>query len=110
MACAGVVLPTPGTPSIRRCPRASTETRARRTISSLPRMTFFSSFSRREARSEAAITVSGDMKAILLCGDERALVTLVTRAEARLINFNVLRGHEWPLFHIRSGYRFILAS
>ena len=35
-----VVLPTPGTPSISKCPWASTETRARRTTSSLPRITF----------------------------------------------------------------------
>src|SRR5437763_2116558 len=33
-----VVLPTPGTPSINKCPRAKIETRARRTTSSLPRI------------------------------------------------------------------------
>src|SRR5215470_4066271 len=37
-ACASVVFPTPGTPSISRCPWASTETSARRMTSSLPRI------------------------------------------------------------------------
>src|SRR5271169_3800384 len=38
-ACASVVLPTPGTPSISRCPRANSATSARRTTSSVPRIT-----------------------------------------------------------------------
>ena len=38
MAWASVVLPTPGTPSISRWPRASTETSASRSTSSLPRI------------------------------------------------------------------------
>ena len=35
-ACASVVLPTPGTSSIRRCPRASSPITASRTTSGLP--------------------------------------------------------------------------
>ncbi len=41
-ACASVVLPTPGTSSMSRWPRASRQVRARRTASGLPRMTLSS--------------------------------------------------------------------
>src|SRR5437016_788356 len=37
-ACASVVLPTPGTSSISRCPRASKQARERRSTSDLPRI------------------------------------------------------------------------
>src|SRR6478609_7946676 len=57
-----VVLPTPGTPSISKCPRASTETKARRTTSSLPRITLRSAFSSCVARRDAAIAVSADIE------------------------------------------------
>ena len=57
-----VVLPTPGTPSISRWPRAKIETSARRTTSSLPRMTLRSAVSSCTARWEAAVAVSGDIR------------------------------------------------
>ena len=65
-ACPSVVLPTPGTPSISRWPRAKMLTRARRTTSSLPRITRRSAFSSSAAFWETAITVSGDIVGILL--------------------------------------------
>src|SRR5215469_3738407 len=60
-ACPSVVLPTPGTPSISRCPRARMLTNARRTTSSLPRITRRSEFSRSAALWETATAVSGDI-------------------------------------------------
>src|SRR5208337_2450523 len=62
IACPRVVLPTPGTPSISKWPRASRETTDRRTISSLPRMTLRSAFSSSVARDETALAVSGDIR------------------------------------------------
>src|ERR1700693_5704083 len=61
-AWAGGGLPRPGTPSISKCPRARTETRASRMTSSLPRITLRSAFSSCVARWDEAIAVSGDME------------------------------------------------
>src|SRR5580698_5455695 len=64
-ACAKVVLPTPGTSSISRWPRASRQTIDRRTTSGLPRIEVLSdtsnSFSLDSASGAATITV------IVLC-------------------------------------------
>src|ERR1700687_48726 len=57
-----VVLPTPGTPSISRCPLAKMETRARRRTSSLPRMTVRRLFSSSAARREVATRASGAIR------------------------------------------------
>src|SRR5580698_4304149 len=61
-----VVLPTPGTPSMSRCPRAKMLTRARRTTSSLPRITRRSAFSNsaafwKMATCDGALAISGDI-------------------------------------------------
>src|SRR5215467_2949314 len=60
-ACPSVVLPTPGTPSMSRCPRAKMLTRARRTTSSLPRITRRRAFSNSTALVDTARAVSGDI-------------------------------------------------
>src|ERR1700688_499529 len=61
MACASVVFPTPGTSSIKRCPRASRQTAVKRTTSGFPRMgelsDISSSFSFDSATGAASITV-----------------------------------------------------
>src|SRR5581483_4116210 len=53
IACPSVVLPTPGTPSMSRWPRAKIETSARRTTSSFPRMIVRSALSSCAARLAA---------------------------------------------------------
>ena len=77
-ACPKVVLPTPGTPSIRRCPRAKMLTSARRTTSSLPRITRRMAFSSSAALWDTAMAVSGDIRSILLGSGELGGVTGVT--------------------------------
>src|SRR5262249_4120527 len=57
-----VVFPTPGTPSINKCPRAKIQTRASLRTSSLPRITLRSEDSNCAARVEAAAAVSGDIE------------------------------------------------
>src|SRR5882724_8550231 len=64
-ACAKVVLPTPGTPSSNRCPRAKIETSAKRTTSSLPRMTERKALSNWPTRVARPAAVLGDIAAIL---------------------------------------------
>src|SRR6202048_91249 len=71
-ACPSVVLPTPGTPSIKRCPRAKMLTSASRTTSSFPRITRRSAPSSCSALCDAAIAVSGDIEWILLSGVDAA--------------------------------------
>src|ERR1700680_4360923 len=71
-ACPSVVLPTPGTPSIKRCPRAKILTSASRTTSSFPRITRRSARSSCSALCDAAIAVSGDIEWILLSGADAA--------------------------------------
>src|ERR1700724_2608479 len=71
-ACPSVVLPTPGTPSIKRCPRAKILASARRTTSSFPRITRRSARSSCSALCDAAIAVSGDIEWILLSGVDAA--------------------------------------
>src|SRR5215469_2352851 len=77
-ACPRVVLPTPGTPSISRCPRAKMLTSARRTTSSLPRMMRRRAFSSSAALLDTAIAVSGDIRLILIYRTENGGVTVVT--------------------------------
>src|ERR1022692_973579 len=60
-ACPSVVLPTPGTPSISRCPRAKMLTSARRTTSSFPRITRRRAFSSSAALWDTAVAVSRDI-------------------------------------------------
>ena len=68
-----LILPTPGTPSISRWPRARMGTSARRMMSSFPRMTVRRAFSSRVARWVAvAVAVSGDIPSILLCSEIRS--------------------------------------
>src|SRR5216684_2772531 len=67
-ACPSVVLPTPGTPSIKRCPRAKMLTSASRTTSSFPRITRRRACSSCSALCDATIAVSGDIEWILLSG------------------------------------------
>src|ERR1700722_2066655 len=74
-ACPSVVFPTPGTPSINKCPRAKMLTSASRTTSSLPRITRQSAFSRSAAFCDTATAVSGDIGWILLSGMRSAGVT-----------------------------------
>jgi len=64
-ACASVVLPTPGTSSIRRWPPASSATMARRTASGLPRMTRSMAACKRATASAASAT---DIKPSLSAG------------------------------------------
>src|SRR5579864_8232394 len=83
-ACARVVLPTPGTPSMSRCPRARMLTSARRTTSSLPRITRRNAFSSSIALWDTAIAVSGDIGSILLSASEMEGVTDVTNLTSDL--------------------------
>src|SRR5208283_1654276 len=88
-ACPSVVLPTPGTPSMSRCPRAKIETRARRTTSSLPRITRRRAFSSSAALLETALwdtalAVSGDILSILLLAAAGERVTDVHGAGYQL--------------------------
>src|SRR6266849_1190408 len=82
-ACPSVVLPTPGTPSMSKCPRAKTLTSASRTTSSLPRITRRRAFSSSAALWDTAMAVSGDIQSILLSGFGRAGVTYVTERIAQ---------------------------
>src|ERR1017187_884619 len=74
-----VVLPTPGTPSISRCPLAKTETKAMRRTSSLPRMTRRSADSSSAARRALADNVSGGIRLDSTMGSELDAVTGVIR-------------------------------
>src|SRR4051812_1481171 len=67
IVCAKVVLPTPGTPSMRRCPRAKRQTSERRTTLSWPRMMERSVFSKMAARDEtrrAWVDIVCDFKSV----------------------------------------------
>src|SRR6185312_9304651 len=103
-ACASVVLPTPGTPSISRCPRASTDTIARRTTSSLPRITLRSAASRRTAREAVDVMVA-------FCSDILANLTM-RRAEVfgyrstcklSTLSRTLIGGRRRLLHHLLSG-------
>src|SRR5579864_9434480 len=91
-ACPSVVLPTPGTPSMSRCPRAKMLTSARRTTSSLPRITRRRAFSSSTALVDTAMAVSGDILWILLSAlvDEGVTVVIELRAmsyEPRVLSY-----------------------